>query len=145
MAPNRSHFRVYFACVGNSARSILAEAFAKLHGGPFVAVASGGSRPHGEVLPETLKVLGERGVSVVGLRSKGLDNDFAREADVIVTMGCGDDACPAFIGKPIEDWDLPDPKGKSLDDFRSVRDEVERRVIDLFKRRGVPLARASPA
>jgi protein-tyrosine-phosphatase len=80
----------------------------------------------------------ERGIDVSGIQSKGFDEAWVRaRCGLVVTMGCGDDACPAFVGKAMRDWDLDDPKGKDLDAFRRVRDEVERRVLALLRELGV--------
>ena len=130
-------FRVLFACVGNSARSVMAQGFARHHGGDRVEARSGGSRPLGYLLPEAVEAMRERGIDVSGEPSKGFDEAWVRDqCDLVVTMGCGDDACPAFVGKPMVDWELPDPKGKDLAFFREVRDEIERRVLDLLRARG---------
>ncbi len=133
----RPPFRILFACVGNSARSQMAEGFARHIGGDRVDARSGGSRPLGHVLPEAIQVMQERGIDIRGHQSKGFDEPWIRSCDLIVTMGCGDDACPAFVGKPLIDWDLPDPKGMPLDTFRAVRDEIERRVRSLLADRDV--------
>lgn len=126
--------RVLFACVGNSGRSIMAEAFARKLG---LDARSGGSRPLGHVLPAVVDAMLEKGIDVSGYPSKGFDEAWIREkADLVVTMGCGDDACPAFIGKKMVDWELPDPKGMGLEEIRRIRDEIERRVADLVKRGG---------
>lgn len=130
--------RVLFACVGNSARSIMAEAFARHHGGDRVEARSGGSRPLGHVLPGTVQAMAERGVDVSAYASKGFDEAWIRErCQLVVTMGCGDDACPAFVGKPMRDWALDDPKGRDLATFRRVRDEVEARVLALLREHGI--------
>jgi arsenate reductase (thioredoxin) len=130
---------VLFACVGNSARSQMAEGFAKALGGDRVEARSGGSRPLGHVLPEAVAAMRERGIDISGHASRGFDEAWVREAcDLVVTMGCGDDACPAFVGKPIEDWDLPDPKDRPMAEFRRVRDDIERRVRELLRRHGIP-------
>lgn len=131
-------FRVLFACVGNSARSVMAQGFARHLGGARVEARSGGSRPLGHLLPEAVQVMREKGIDISGEPSKGFDEAWIREAcDLVVTMGCGDDACPAFIGKRMEDWALEDPKGKDLHTFRRVRDEIEARVRDLLAERGL--------
>jgi arsenate reductase (thioredoxin) len=130
-------FRVLFACVGNSARSQMAEGFARALAGARVEARSGGSRPLGHVLPEAVAVMKEKGIDISRNPSKGFDEPWIRDCDLIVTMGCGDDACPAFMGKPLVDWDLPDPKGRPLAEFRSVRDDIERRVRSLLADRDV--------
>lgn len=121
--------RVLFACVGNSGRSIMAEAFARRLG---LDAHSGGSRPLGHVLPVVVEAMREKGIDVSRYASKGFDEAWVREeADLVVTMGCGDDACPAFVGKRIVDWELEDPKGKPIEVVRRIRDEIERRVREL--------------
>lgn len=123
--------RVLFACVGNSARSQMAEGFAKAMG---LDARSGGSKPLGYVLPEAIEAMREKGIDISGHPSQGFDERWIREeCDLVVTMGCGDDACPAFIGKKMVDWALDDPKGKDLASVRQIRDEVERRVLSLLR------------
>ena len=127
--------RVLFACVGNSARSQMAEGFAKALGQGRIEARSGGSRPLGHVLPEAIQVMREKGIDISGQPSQGFDQQWVRDhCDLVVTMGCGDDACPAFVGKRVEDWELDDPKGRSLAEFRRVRDEIEERVRALTSR-----------
>lgn len=126
---------VLFACIGNSGRSIMAEAFARQLG---LEARSGGSRPLGHVLPVVVEAMREKGIDVSGYASKGFDEPWiARECDLVVTMGCGEDACPAFVGKKILDWELDDPKGKPLEDVRRIRDEIEQRVSELVKSAGL--------
>lgn len=130
--------RVLFACVGNSARSVMAQGFAKHLGGARVEARSGGSRPLGYLLPDAVAVMREKGIDISAEPSKGFDEPWIRErCDVVVTMGCGDDACPAFIGKRMVDWGLEDPKGKDLDTFRRVRDDIEARVAALLRQQGI--------
>lgn len=125
---------VLFACIGNSGRSIMAEAFARHHGAGRVVARSGGSRPLGHVLPVVVEAMREKGIDVSRAPSQGFDEAWiARECDLVVTMGCGEDACPAFVGKKIVDWELEDPKGKDLAAVRRIRDEVERRVLALLQ------------
>ncbi|HUR68305.1 MAG TPA: arsenate reductase ArsC [Candidatus Thermoplasmatota archaeon] len=138
--------RVLFACVGNSGRSIMAEAFARHHGGALVDARSGGSAPLGHVLPGAIQVMREKGIDVSSYPSKGFDAEWiTKECDLVVTMGCGDDACPAFIGKKMRDWELEDPKGKDIATFRRIRDDIEARVLALLAEHGIaPRARVSP-
>jgi arsenate reductase (thioredoxin) len=119
--------RVLFVCVENSGRSQMAEAFARALG---IEASSAGSKPSGEINPRTTQVMAEKGISLVGQRSKSLDEIPQGEWDYVVTMGCGD-ACPWVPARRREDWDLPDPK--TLDDagFRAVRDQIEARVRKL--------------
>lgn len=130
--------RILFACVGNAARSQMAHGFAKSMGGSRVEARSGGSRPAGEVAPEAIAVMAEGGIDISGHTSQGFDEPWIRdECDLVVTMGCGDDACPAFIGKPLVDWQLDDPKGKPIEEFRRIRDDIQRRVRILLAERGI--------
>jgi protein-tyrosine-phosphatase len=130
--------RVLFACVGNSGRSIMAEAFAKRYGGDDVLAESGGSRPLGHVLPLVVEAMREKGIDVSRHPSKGFDAPWiAENVDLVVTMGCGEDACPAFVGKKMRDWELDDPKGMDLAALRRVRDDVERRVLALLREHGI--------
>jgi arsenate reductase (thioredoxin) len=123
--------RVLFVCVENSNRSQMAEAFARAHGAEGVDAHSAGSRPSGQINPRAIAFMAERGIDVSTQHSKSLDAIGADPFDAVVTMGCGD-ACPWIPARRREDWALPDPK--LLDDagFRSVRDEIERRVIALL-------------
>ncbi|MES2153812.1 MAG: arsenate reductase ArsC [bacterium] len=126
-------FTVLFACVGNSARSQMAEGFAKTLGRGRIDARSGGSKPLGYVLPEAIQVMREKDIDISRHPSRGFDEAWVRaECDLVVTMGCGDDACPAFVGKPIVAWDLDDPKGKPIEEFRRVRDDIERLVRALL-------------
>ena len=135
MAPAKP--RVLFVCVENANRSQMAEAFARMHGADAVEVFSAGSRPSGIIKPRAIAGMAERGYDLTTHRSKSLDEVPPGPYEWVVTMGCGDDACPAFIGKPLVDWDLPDPKGKDLDTFREVRDDIEHLVRALLKDRGI--------
>lgn len=130
-------FRIYFACVGNSGRSQMAEAFCRGMGGGAVECASGGSDPYGEVLDTVQTAMAEVGISMLPYESTPIDETFVRSADLVVTMGCGEDACPAFRDVEVVDWALTDPKGEDLDTVRGIRDGIGRRVRDLLKERGV--------
>lgn len=129
--------RLYFACVGNSGRSQMAEAFAEAMGGDAVEAASGGSVPADAVLDHVRTAMAEVGVPMLGREPSPIDPDAVREAHVIVTMGCSEDACPSFPGVEERDWDLDDPDGEPLERVREIRDEVARRVRELLKERGV--------
>jgi len=129
--------RVLFACVGNSARSVMAQGFARHFGGAHVEARSGGSQPLGHLLPEAVAAMAEKGIDISAEPSSGFDEAWIRDhCDLVVAMGCGDDACPAFIGKPMRDWALRDPKGHDLGTFRQVRDDIEARVIALLEEHG---------
>jgi protein-tyrosine-phosphatase len=91
---------------------------------------SAGTTPGDAVHPEVIEVMSELGVDVSGRRPRGLTRELAEQADVVVTMGCGDE-CPYIPGKRYLDWDLPDPKGRPVDEVRETRDEIARRVEEL--------------
>ena len=124
---------VLFVCVGNSCRSQMAEALANRLGEGRVRAWSAGSHPLGMIIPETFDVLEEKGISLEGHYSKGLKDVPVADMNVIVGMGC-EVACPVpvgFRGQVIE-WNVPDPYGRDLEFFRSVRDLIERQVSRLL-------------
>jgi len=122
---------VLFVCVHNAGRSQMAAALLEHHAGGRVAVRSAGSTPADEVNPAVVGAMAELGIDVSAERPKGLTEEAVREADVVITMGCGD-ACPVFPGKRYLDWELPDPAGLSLEAVRPIRDEIDRRVRGLL-------------
>ena len=122
---------VLFVCVHNAGRSQMAAALLAHRGGERVRVRSAGSEPAGEVNPAVVVVMRELGLELAGERPKRLEDAAVREADVVVTMGCGD-ACPVYPGKRYEDWELEDPAGKPLETVRRIRDEIDERVRGLL-------------
>jgi protein-tyrosine-phosphatase len=123
--------RILYVCVENSCRSQMAEALMRLHADGRVEVFSAGSRPSGVVNPKAVASLRELGYDLSTHESKGLAEFDGREIDVAVTMGCGD-ACPLVrAGRRVE-WNIPDPKAMSPDEFRAVRDQIDARVRDLL-------------
>ena len=129
MTTNRK--RVLFVCVENSCRSQIAEAFARMHGAGAVEPCSAGSKPSGQVNPRAIASMRELGYDLSRHASKSLFDIPAVEYDVAVTMGCGD-ACPTVRAKQREEWDIPDPKGMLVDEFRKVRDLIEEKVKTLL-------------
>jgi protein-tyrosine-phosphatase len=122
---------VLFVCVENAGRSQMAAALLDLHAAGRVRVLSAGSEPADAVHPAVVEAMAERGIDLFDAAPKRLDDEAVREADVVVTMGCGD-ACPVYPGKRYEDWELPDPAGKRVDEVRPIRDEIDRRVRALL-------------
>jgi len=118
---------VLFVCVQNAGRSQMAAALLQRHAGGRVRVRSAGSEPAEEVNPVVVEALAEVGIDISAEVPKGLTDEAVREADAVVTMGCGD-ACPVYPGKRYLDWELEDPAGKSLEDVRRIRNEIDRRV-----------------
>ena len=124
---------VLFVCLHNAGRSQMSEAlFARAAGGRHGARSSGSEAdPAGRVHPEVVEVMDELGIDLRDRRPERLSREQAEWADVVVTMGCGD-ACPYIPGKRYVDWDLPDPKGRPIEEVRATRDEIARRVAELL-------------
>lgn len=123
---------ILFVCVQNAGRSQLAAAIAAHLAPGRVHVRSAGSQPVGAINPLVVEVLAERGISVAEAYPKPMTDSVLDAADVIVTMGCGDE-CPYFPGKRYEDWDVIDPDGATLDQARDIRDDVQHRVTALLR------------
>jgi arsenate reductase (thioredoxin) len=123
---------VLFVCVHNAGRSQMAAALLQRRGRGRVEVRSAGSSPGTEIHPEVRAVMDEIGIDLSQESPKALSREAVEEADVVVTMGCGD-ACPVYPGKRYLDWDLPDPAGRSLDEVRNIREDIEGRVDGLVK------------
>lgn len=123
--------RVLFVCVENSNRSQMAEAFARIHGGDRVEAWSAGSRPSGRVNPKAIEAMRELGYDLTSHTSKSLEEIAPSEYAAAVTMGCGD-ACPNVAARLREDWQIPDPREMSPEQFREVRDLIERKVRELL-------------
>ncbi len=121
-------FRVIFACVHNAGRSQMAAAFFNQLADPSKAVAvSAGTEPGLRVHPEVLAAMQEIGIDLSEAKPRKLTEQLAREAELLVTMGCGD-KCPYVPGLRRDDWPLRDPKGLPMDEVRAIRDEIRQRV-----------------
>lgn len=129
MSEQKKH--VLFVCVENSNRSQMAEAFARLHGSDIVEAHSSGSRPSGVVNPKAVAAMKDKCVDLTTHRSKGLNELPSVEWEHVITMGCGDE-CPFLPAKHRDDWALQDPKHMEPAEFNQVRDEIERRVLELL-------------
>lgn len=135
---------VLFLCVHNAGRSQMALGwFHQLAAGRAVAW-SGGSEPGNEVNPSAVAAMAEVGIDISAELPKRWTDEVVQAADVVVTMGCGD-SCPYFPAKRYEDWELDDPAGRELDEVRSIRDEIERRVRGLLADLHVDAVRISDA
>jgi arsenate reductase len=121
---------VLFVCVHNAGRSQMAAGLLSRYAGGRIDVRSAGSAPTGEIHTAVLEAMAEVGVDLSKEVPKPLADDAVRTADVVVTMGCGD-ACPVYPGARYLDWELPDPAGKSVEEVRPIRDEIDRRVRTL--------------
>ena len=124
--------KIVFVCVENARRSQMAEGFAKVFGQGKVDVYSAGSRPSGMIDPLVIEVMREKGVDLSFNRSKSLDDLPQIEMDYVVTMGC-EDTCPAVLAKKMIAWEVPDPKGKPIDEIRLIRDLLEAKVKGLVE------------
>jgi arsenate reductase (thioredoxin) len=127
---------VLFLCVHNAGRSQMALGFFNHHAGDQAVAGSGGSEPADEVNKAAVAAMAERGIDIAQEYPKPWSDEIVRAADVVVTMGCGD-ACPYFPGKRYEDWQLEDPAGQGVEAVRPIRDEIERRVLELLASLGV--------
>ena len=125
---------VLFACTQNAGRSQMAAALFNQLADPSRARAiSAGTSPASRVHANVVTVMRERGVDLSGAVPQRLTADLAASADLLVTMGCGED-CPVVPGLAREDWPIPDPAGRSLDEVRDIRDGLLTRVTDLIAR-----------
>jgi protein-tyrosine-phosphatase len=124
--------QVLFVCVHNAGRSQMAAALLDHYADGKVIVRSAGSEPADAINPAVVAAMAEWSIDISKELPKPLTDESAREADVLVTMGCGD-ACPVYPGKRYLDWELPDPSGKSLAEVRSIRDEIDIRVRALLE------------
>ena len=122
--------RVLFVCLHNAGRSQMSGALFEREAGPAHEARSAGTTPVERVHPEVAEAMRELGIDVSDRVPQKLTDDLAQWADVVVTMGCGDE-CPYIPGKRYIDWDLPDPKGRPLAEVRAIRDDIARRVAEL--------------
>ena len=122
---------VLFVCLHNAGRSQMAAAlFERAAQGRHRAL-SAGTTPADRVHPEVVEVMAELGIDLSDRTPQRLTRELAEQADVVVTMGCGDE-CPYIPGKRYVDWELDDPKGRPLDEVRATRDEIARRIDELL-------------
>ncbi|HEV7178090.1 MAG TPA: arsenate reductase ArsC [Solirubrobacteraceae bacterium] len=128
---------VLFVCLHNAGRSQMSQALFEREAREEHTAASAGTAPADRVHPEVVEVMRELGIDLTDRRPQLLTHELADDADVVVTMGCGDE-CPYIPGKRYIDWDLPDPKGRPLDEVRATRDDIAGRVSDLIAELGQP-------
>ena len=118
---------VLVVCVHNAGRSQMAAGYLQHLAGDRVEVLSAGSQPADQVNQVAVAAMAEEGIDIAGAAPKVLTSSAVEVADVVVTMGCGDE-CPYFPGKRYDDWVLDDPAGQGIDAVRPIRDEIRRRV-----------------
>lgn len=123
---------VLFICVENAGRSQMAAALLNARGEGRVHVRSAGSNPAERINPAVVEAMDELGIDLSQEFPKPMTDEVVRAADAVITMGCGD-ACPVYPGKMYRDWEVEDPAGKSLEEVRRIRDEIDRRVSGLLE------------
>ena len=127
--------RALFVCLHNAGRSQMSRAlFERAADGRHQAQSSG-TQPGERVHPEVVEVMNELGIDLSGRTPQKLTTELAEWADVVITMGCGDE-CPYIPGKRYIDWDLPDPKGRPVEEVRAIRDDVRARIAALAEELG---------
>jgi len=129
---------VLFVCVQNAGRSQMAAALLALMTRGRVDVLSAGSRPAEQVHPVVVEAMREVGIDLSRAKPRPIADSDVREADVVVTMGCGDE-CPYYPGKRYVDWDVADPAGQPIEAVRAIRDDIAGRVRTLIDELGVDL------
>ncbi len=124
---------VLFVCTHNAGRSQMAQAFFERHAPSDIRAESAGQEPARGVWPEVVEAMAEVGIDLSDRRPRKLTVEMQLHADWAITLACGA-SCP-YVPTTVEDWDIPDPKGKSVDEVRSIRDAVDARVEDLIEQR----------
>lgn len=125
--------KILFVCTENAGRSQIAEAFAKHYGKGKIEASSAGTMPSSEVNPIVVKVMKEKNINISRNKPKRIDAQMIQQADIIIVMGCSAQGfCPAPLLRKVIDWQIEDPKGKSTDEVREIRDGIERRVKKLI-------------
>jgi len=122
---------VLFVCVHNAGRSQMAAGYLQDLAGDRIDVLSAGSAPADRINPVAVEAMAEEGIDIRAEQPKLLTDSAVQTADVVITMGCGDE-CPFYPGKRYEDWVLDDPAGKGVDAVRPIRDEIRTRVEGLI-------------
>ncbi|PPH02138.1 heat-shock protein HtpX [Rathayibacter sp. AY1F6] len=118
---------VLFVCIHNAGRSQMAAGYLRALSGGAVEVRSGGSEPGDSINPIAIEAMAEEAIDISQAVPQLMTTEQVQASDVVITMGCGD-VCPVFPGKRYEDWDLADPKGRPLEEVRSIRDDIRARV-----------------
>jgi arsenate reductase len=130
---------ILFACVHNGGRSLAGKVLTEHYGADAVEARSAGSEPGDALNPAVVAVLRERGLSTEHEAPKLLTRDGVEEADLVITMGCGE-ACPYVPGKRIVDWELDDPKGQDVETVRRIVEQIDERVRALLAELGIVVA-----
>jgi arsenate reductase (thioredoxin) len=131
---------VLFVCLQNAGRSQMSEALFELAADGRHTAASAGTQPAERVHPQVVEAMRELDVDLADRTPRALDRELAERADVVVTMGCGDE-CPYIPGKRYIDWELEDPSGRPLEQVRTIRDDIAGRVKALLAELDAEVAR----
>jgi len=124
--------KILFVCVENAGRSQMAEGFFRKLGPSNFEVMSAGTKPASEINPTAVQVMKEVDIDISQNRSKIITSEMISESDTVINMGCMDkESCPALFVEDIDDWNIEDPKGKSIEHVRKIRDGIEARVLEL--------------
>ena len=135
MTSNPSKKPILFVCVENAGRSQMAEGFFRKYATIDYEPLSAGTQPVDSINPLAIQVMREVGIDISNQKSKILSEEMIKRASRTVNMGCIDKkACPALFMKDITEWSIPDPKGKSIDEVRRIRDVIEINVKELVSR-----------
>ena len=129
---NKRKSKIVFICVENARRSQMAQGFAESLGKGKLEVYSGGSHPSSQIDPLVIEVMKEKGIDLSTKRPKGLNDLPPIEMDYLITMGC-EETCPAVPARKIIEWEIPDPKGRPIDEVRRIRDMLEAKVKMLLE------------
>jgi arsenate reductase len=128
--------KVVFACIHNAGRSQMAATLFNQLADPARARAlSAGTDPGPRVHPEVLEAMREIGIDLAGVTPQRLTPELAAGASFLITMGCGDQ-CPFIPGATVDDWPLPDPRGRPIEEVRAIRDDIRKRVEELIAAHG---------
>jgi len=126
--------KILFVCVENAGRSQMAEGFFRKYCTIQYEPQSAGTKPIGTVNPFAIEVMKEIGIDISSQKPKTISDSMIKEATKVVNMGCMDkESCPALFVNVVIDWSIPDPKGKSLEQVREIRDLIEKRIQELCK------------
>ena len=126
--------KVLFVCVENAGRSQMAEAFFKKYAGDSFDVTSAGTTPSSQLNPIVVQVMNEVGIDLMQQSPKLLSNSMINDSAKTINMGCMDkESCPALFVKDVLDWNIEDPKEKTIDEVRKIRDEIKANVLQFIE------------
>lgn len=129
-----NRMKIAFVCVQNAGRSQMAAAFGRALAPKGVEIISGGTSPADRVNPIVAEAMRERGIDISKERPRAVTPRELEDADYVITMGCSaGEVCPATFRGDARDWALPDPKGRGIEEVRTIRNEIQRRVVELME------------